>query len=155
MPRRPTDGSPVVALALGLSAAACSGACGKGSSGSGAATTSTAARTTFPVILATGTGAKPKPPVLELVAATHPGIKVAWSERAPCDAVQGENETMIVPYPSQASPPGPPTFTVPGSTTSYVDTTPSQNILHTYHVRCVTAGVASDWSNELAANPMQ
>ena len=103
---------------------------------------------------ATASGPKPRPPVLELVAAAHPGITVSWSEPTPCDTVEGERQTMIDPYPSEGTPSNaPPAFSVPGSATSYVDRSPSQAILHSYHVRCVTAGVASDWSNEFAANP--
>jgi hypothetical protein len=53
------------------------------------------------------------------------------------------------------TPPGPPLFSVAGSTMSYVDATATQNTQYTYHVHCIVAGVVSDWSNELAANPTQ
>ena len=152
-------------LLVGLFTAACSGACGGGSSGAGGtATTTTHATTTSTATVtttatATTTMAKPTKPNLEGVVAAvpkmGPGLKLTWSEPTPCDTVEGERQTMIDPYPSQATPPGPPTFSVPGAMKTYLDTAPAQNLFFTYHVRCVVSGVSSDWSNEMAANPLQ
>ena len=154
-----------LALVIGLFTAACSGACGSGSSGTGGGatthTTTTGATTTGTAsTTSTSTAtAKPGKPNLESVVAAvpkmGPGLKVTWSEATPCDTFEGERQTMIDPYPSQATPPGAPQFSVPGTTKTYLDMAPAQNFFFTYHVRCVVAGVASDWSNEMAGNPLQ
>ena len=139
---------PALPIALVLLAMLAT-ACGSKGGGSHATTTSTGAAVTT----ATATGPKPRSPILEYASPKHPGIGVSWTERAPCDTVEGEGHDVVDPYPSEATPPGPPHFSVPGGTASYLDTVPTKSFLYTYHVRCRVQGVASDWSNELAANP--
>jgi hypothetical protein len=138
-----------IALALLALLAPLTTACGSRGGGSRATTTRTGAAVTT----ATATGPKPRPPILEYASPKHPGIWVSWIERTPCDTVEGERHDVVDPYPSEMTVPGPPHFTVPAGTASYLDAGPTKNFVYTYHVRCKVQGVASDWSNELAANP--
>jgi hypothetical protein len=80
----------------------------------------------------------------------YPGLKLTWREGQPCDTVVGESEYGLISYPSQQTPPGPPLFTVPGTTLEYSDPTATGTNQHVYHARCVVGGVTSVWSNELA-----
>ena len=138
---------PALSIALALLAAGC-GSRSSGGTSRGAALASAASTAT-----AVPTGPKPRPPVLDYVSSKHPGIGISWVEPTPCDTVEGERHDVIEPYPSQATPPRPPHFSVPGGTLRYLDTAPTESVFYTYHVRCKVQGVPSDWSNEFAANP--
>jgi hypothetical protein len=80
------------------------------------------------------------------------GLVLSWQESGPCDTVEIESEYGLIGYPSQQNPPQPPQFMVPGTMMSITDPSATGTNMYTYHARCVTGGVDSCWSNELANN---
>jgi hypothetical protein len=163
--------SPTRKLALlvsfGLAAAAACAACGGGSTGgnttgggsttsSGTTSTSTGAQTTSSgttststgsntTSTSTGTATQPQPPSFETLKPNNGGLQLTWTEPSPCDNIEVSRKDALDPYAVLA--------TVPGTMLSYQDATATGNFNYTYRLRCETAGVFSDYSGELSANP--
>jgi hypothetical protein len=129
-----------LAVTAGVLIAACGGG---GSTG----TTSGGGTTTTMHTTATGTGggtaSMPIAPELNNIHAGAQAV-LTWKLMTPCDTVEIERQDMVNPYPAT------PQFSVPGTMTTYTDTTATQSgDTYTYRARCVAGGVRSGWSNEV------
>ncbi|HRI68714.1 MAG TPA: hypothetical protein PK156_31010 [Polyangium sp.] len=84
-------------------------------------------------------------PVIEEVIPMSKVLRVRWSVASTCDAIEGERRTDAVTYA--------PIFTVSGTDTDYVDDDAYENQTYTYRVRCIRGDKASEYSNQMGANP--
>ncbi len=141
-------------IAVGFAVAACGGGGSGGTggnssttSGGGATTSTTTSTTTSGTTSSTGTGTptKPEPPHLDSVKPLNGGLGLTWTEFTTCDTVEAERKDGIVSYMV--------VVTVNGGIKMAADPGATQDQNYTYRLRCKTAGVYSDYSNELTANP--
>ena len=84
-------------------------------------------------------------PTIENVIPMAKVLRVRWSVASTCELIDGERRTDAATYA--------PAFTVSGTDTDYVDDEAYENQTYTYRLRCIRGDKASDYSNQLGANP--
>lgn len=86
-------------------------------------------------------------PVLEMVMPMEGVLHVEWTEAGTCDQIEAERKDPMHPYAVA--------FTVPGTTTSHMDSGAGADMTYTYRLRCKLGETYSVYSNEESANPTQ